>query len=135
MSTYEEVILKYRESLNEYLQKSYEHYDKSLLTLSFGSIVISITFVKNLFPDGKIVIHDSLMIAWVFWLLSAISVLFSFMASQRATSKMIQELDTGKRRKLGGSWKVVTEWVNYASGVFYLTGIISMIYFAYFHLK
>ncbi len=148
--SYREELLSHRKHLTEAKLKQHELYDKSLLTLSFGSLVVSVTFANNQFITNQPPDYGFLMWAWGFWLASALLVLFSLISSQYAINGMISKIDKdlensndiGKVEKTqvkpngvdnecrGKKWRNLTEMVNLVAGVLYFVGIVFMLCFA-----
>ena len=124
----------YYRHLADALVRYYALYDRAVLTLSSGSIVVSITFLNNLLGPGKMVIHSSLGWAWVFWAFSTVVVLISFFMSQRAIVTLMREMNEGK--KTGFRWRLrnATLYMKIVSGALYMIGIVFFIYFALEHI-
>jgi hypothetical protein len=68
----------YREHLVQALQKAHEDFDKTVLTLSGGALVVSITFVKDIVGPGSVIHKGLLMLSWFCWGISVTSVLISY---------------------------------------------------------
>lgn len=124
----------YRNLLIELEQKSYEDYDKALLTMSGGALVISIAFVKSIVGDDPVQCRILLIGAWISWTLTVLAVLCSFVMSQRALRKAREQFDTGKNKtKPGGIADKITGILNIVGGIFFLSGVILMVIFASFN--
>ena len=141
MSNYREELLAHRKQLIESKSKQHELYDKSLMTLSFGSLVVSATFANNQFITNQPPDFGFLVWAWVFWLASALLVLFSLISSQYSTSKMIENVDeslkspnhTEEGRKKHW-WYSITEAANIIAGGLYVVGVVFMLLFAFVNM-
>ena len=86
----EEQTTAYRNQLLEAEQKIGEGYDKTLITLSGGSLAISITFIKELVGDQPYVLVTALAISWSSWAISLTSLLLAFYL---VTSKLNQSYE------------------------------------------
>ena len=124
-------LQNYRDLLTELEQKSYEDYDKALLTMSGGALAISFAFLKNIVGEDPVLCRSLLIIAWSLWTATILTVISSFLISQRAFRKAIKQLDNGKKEtELGGIADKFTHWLNLAGGIFFLLGVILMVIFA-----
>lgn len=137
MSKYREELLTHRKQLIESKLKQHELYDKSLMTISFGSLVVSVTFANNPLIINQPPDFSFLILAWVFWLASAILVLFSLISSQYAISKKIENVDESlnnpnqtEEESVNHWWYRVTEKANLIAGGLYVVGILFMLGFA-----
>lgn len=156
---------EYRTLLQEYAKQSQTDYDSTLITLSGGALGISFAFVNQFIGDEPIRYFALLLIAWVAWVLSLGTVLFSFYTSTRAMHKTIEALDAGQlfpkwvllhyyvgsratykavdeiglqlphSKRLGDRFDLATGWLNRLSGILFIVGVITMISFALFNIS
>lgn len=99
--------------------------DKTLVALAGGALGLSITFIKEIAecPQWTIVLY----IAWIFLILSILSTLLSFAATQRAArnerDKMTREFkgDNNTEKKINRFQKV-TIYLNTISIASFITG-------------
>jgi len=83
----------YRNTLDRLAEESQRSFDKTLLTLTSGALVLSVTYTTS---SNAIYFGPLLVFAWVAWCLSLSIMLFSFLASAHALRKGRSELDGGK---------------------------------------
>lgn len=112
-----------------------EKYDNAILTLSTGVLGISLAFIKDIVPLDKAQYVILLKASW--WVLGAsiVSTLVSFVLSQLAIKRQLEyaeqyyleEKDEYLYKKnCPALW---TEFVNYASGILFIVGILTSICF------
>lgn len=120
----------YREALEKYEQKAYEDYDKAILTLSGGALVLSFTFVKDI--AGNIILFKcSLVVAWIAWVLSLTSTLLSYLSSQFALRRAIKILEAEDEPKdIFGISHYITICLSVLAAVFFIVGVVSFTIFA-----
>jgi len=102
-------------------------FDTSVLTLSGGALLLSMTFIKDIVhgsPKGT----WSLLVAWVL-LGTAIGVmLVSLLTSQKAYRKqrdiLDEELDKPNKQAKYNSWACATKWLNRMSIALFLVGVV-----------
>lgn len=131
----------YRDHLHTALQSAHEQYDRAILTLSTGLLGLSVTFIKSDSATAAPPLRCLLVLSWVFLLLAIISTLVSFLFSQRALRKALNdahELYILKRNEVlqkKNVWSQATELLNAASGCFFLTGALLTVLFVTFQGK
>lgn len=128
---------QYREMLESLKQSSQDSYDKTVISLSGGALGISFAFVKDIVGEWPANSTGWLFAAWVLWGLSVLSVLFSFLCSQKALQKAIEKVDAGKmyEKNLGGCLNLITIILNYSSGICFLLGVFTMVIFVAYNMK
>jgi len=121
----------YRQLLETLKQKSQDSYDKTVLSLSAGALGLSFAFVTDIVSSWPPQAPNWLFAAWICWSISVTSVLFSFLCSQKALRRTIEQVDAGKmhNNNLGGYLNKVTIVLNYAAGLCFLLGVTAMIFF------
>ncbi|MBI4823181.1 MAG: hypothetical protein HY805_02990 [Nitrospirae bacterium] len=130
-----------RKLLIEAERETAQQFDKAILTLAAGALALSITFIKQIAPDPKPVSKYFLLGAWIFFCLSMLSTLISFLTSQKACRNARDILDeeishndkqhnTTKENK-ATSW---TNRLNYFSIGFFIFGVIFLIVFSAINL-
>jgi hypothetical protein len=117
----------YRDLLQKLEQDSQSSYDKTVLTLSGGALGVSFAFVKDIIGDSPVKFSVALTIAWIMWVFSVACVLFSFLFSQQALKRAVDQIDDGKTPD--NFFNKVTACLNIASGILFLFGVISIIVF------
>jgi hypothetical protein len=121
----------YRDHLVSARENASRDYDKALLTLAAGALVISITFIHNIAPHPK----DTgfVLVTWVLFAATLVAVVTSLLTSQRELLSAIKDHDAGKvaDNQRGN----VTTVLNIVAGVAFLLGVASLIVFALFNLN
>ncbi len=143
-SAYEDYV-SYRNDLAELKAESIRSYDQALLTLSGGALGLSIAFIENLTtrpPSVPVV----LVCAWILLTLALFSTLLSFYSSQIAFKKEIEDLDVKHSKTITQNNKAslyhraiewltdhsnkATETLNRLSALFFIVGIIFLVWFS-----
>lgn len=127
---------KYREGLVETQRKLNEGYDKLIITLSGGSLALSITFLKDIIGSNEINFPYLLLIAWGLFVLSLTSILIEILFGMKAHKKAITQVDSGTihNEKVGGKssyWSSGALWVAAISLVF---GLLFISTFAFLNI-
>jgi len=114
-------------------QKAQEDFDKTVIALSGGGLVISFSFL-----DKVIDIHGAsrirlLYYSWFFWSLSLILVLSSYYFSHLALRKAMRELikDEIDAKPLGGKFDSVTKFCNASGALSFIVGFVLMAVFVW----
>lgn len=128
---------EYRNFLETLVRESQQSYDKTVLTLSGGALGISFAFVSDFLDKSKVICSGWLLTAWISWGLSVTAVLFSFFFSIRALRKAIDQVDQKIIRKQhpGGFFDKITAVLNFAGGLLFLMGVISIIKFVIANMR
>ena len=129
----EEQTTAYRNQLLEAEQKIGEGYDKTLITLSGGSLAISITFIKELVGDQPYVLVTALAISWSSWAISLTSLLLAFYFGGCAYRHTIKTLDnnTLNRENPGGFYTTILRYFIAVGGISFIVGVVTFLYFAF----
>ena len=91
--------------------------DKTMITLSSGALVLSITFIHEIAPQPILV--GLLFASWAFFLLSLISMVISLITSQYAFREA--------QKKLAASYEAESSEVTYASKTDMCTAVLTWI--------
>ena len=118
-----------------------EKYDNAILTLSTGVLAISLAFIKDIVPLGNCQYVALLIISWCVFGASIVSTLVSFALSQVAIKRQLEyaekyyleEKDEYLRKKNRPA--ILTEFVNYASGILFIAGIATTICFVSINIE
>jgi hypothetical protein len=123
-------LQEYRRHLVESRQKTFEAFDRTLLTLSAGGLALSLSMVKELSLGGRSS-FNLMLVCWIFWLLSMTCTLVSFFASIQALGKAIEQVDDGEvvGRKVGGRWTTVVNVLNLSAMICFIVGSIFVVSF------
>jgi len=134
---YEEHLYEERKALFLAMLDQSKSFDRWLLTLAGGTFGLSMIFIYQIAPIPKANSIGWLITGWVFCGLSILFTLLSFLSSQEACNKQIQnidklisgEMDSIKNLPSNSSGKR-TKILNYTSMVSFLIGIDCLIMFA-----
>lgn len=122
---------EYRNYLIASKQTSQNTLDKYLISLSSGSLGLSIIFVNNIIKDNPIYCKSLLTISWVLFPITILLVLISFLSSIYSFSKAISQTDSNKiqNEEPGGTWNLITKILNIIGVIFFLFGLILLLIF------
>ena len=110
-------------------------YDDAILKLSAGILGVSLAFIKDVIPLWKASHIVALELSWIFFSLSIITTLSSFMVSQSGIKKQLdyaekyylKYLDEYLTKK---NWQAIaTDYINMASGFLFVLGVVATVYF------
>jgi len=108
-------------------------FDKSILTLSGGALLLSMTFVKDI-VSGRPKDTWTLIAAWILLGTAIAVMLISLLTSQKAYQRQRDILDKGFGDSKGGDesncWACVTTWLHWISITLFLIAIFFLGYFA-----
>lgn len=129
-----QVYLEERKQLIEAVRESSQLFDKSVLTLAAGALGLSLTFIRQITPSVKQGTIYILVLAWLFFCLSILSTLISFLTSKSACLKQIHILEEdyfgdrcqNSENKLSG----LTTLLNVASIISFFVGTILLAIFS-----
>lgn len=131
LKDYHKHLDEYRSTLVTFEQKSQDDFDKTIIALSSGSLGVSISFIHD-YLGAKVPIQNwLLLIAWILWSSSLISVLVSFYTSRLAHRYTINQVDKGviNEQRPGGRYDQWTNILNKISGLLYIVGITFFLLF------
>jgi len=122
---------EYRNYLIASKQTSQNTLDKYLISLSSGSLGLSIVFVNNIIKGNPIYCKSFLTISWVLFSITILLVLISFLSSIYSFSKAISQTDSNKiqNEEPGGTWNLITKILNIIGVIFFLFGLILLLIF------
>jgi len=134
--TLNDEMKKYREGLVETQRKLNESYDKLIITLSGGSLALSITFLKDIIGSNEICYPFLLLAAWGLFVLSLTSILSEILFGIKAHKKAIEQVDNGTihKEKVGGkssSWSSAAHWV---ASISLVLGLLFISIFAFLNI-
>ena len=130
---YEATLKNWEISVTEE-RKEQRELDKSILSLSGGAIVLSISFIKEIAP--KPTCSALIILSWCFFGLAVISVLSSFWSSA-AASRLQRKVNandahaTTDRNAFNGLTKVL----NIAGGISFIAALVLLVIFASVNFK
>jgi len=104
-------------------------FDNSILTLSGGALLLSMTFIKDVVVGDPVAIW-LLITAWILLGATILEMLLSLISSQKAYQKQLKNLDnsaaTNNDSEDCNCWSEITRWLNRSSiftfsiGIFFL---------------
>lgn len=128
----------YRKSLDHAISDSEGDFEKNLVYLSAGSLVLSIGFVEKVVPMENAKYLEFLIISWSFIALTLLLNLSSYLISADNSTKSRADLDNQldykeryDRVKMRNKKMRRVNWVSYT---LFSTGIISMIIYCSINL-
>jgi hypothetical protein len=114
-------------------QTASRDYDKALLTLSAGSLGVSIAFIHTVAPHPKDIFW--LGLAWGLFAISLVLVVSSLLTSQHELRKAITAYDNQTDETPVKRSSSVTAMLNVWAGVTFLVGVVALVIFAFLNLR
>lgn len=116
-------------ALNEALTEASRSFDRTVLTLAGGALVLSIGFLRDVAPKPEAI--EIVITAWAFLTASLISTMVSYFTAERGLEYSLRKLQKGEFDKSrGGTWGNVTDILNRIAGASFLVGAILLVVFA-----
>ena len=110
-------------------QAASDAFDRALMTLSAGSLGLSIAFVKDIARNPVSV--WTLELSWILMGLSLLAIVTSFVASVEVHKRLIDGLDSGRRYDDEPRWvRHGVTWLNALAGLLFVAGAGFLITFA-----
>ena len=150
MVNYTDAELRYIDKLDEYKARSIEAFDRNLLALSAGSILLSVTFVK-VFIKKIPADHDlTLILSWLFFLTTILLVLVSYLFGIRSfdnefdnikaknKSNEIKGGNSGEEKQERGkkrNYNKVIRNLRFGSGATFFVGLVLLVSFSISNLR
>ncbi len=122
---------EYRNYLITSNQTSQNTHDKYLISLSSGSLGLSIIFVNNIIKNNPIHCKILLNISWILFSITILFVLISFFSSILSFSKAISQTDSEQiyKEEPGGTWNIFTKILNVVNIICFTLGLIFLLVF------
>jgi len=111
-----------RKKLLEIRNYSEEQFDKLIIYLSSGGLVLTVGFVNDLIEIDQSNCISLLITTWISFTLSLIINLFSHRTSLRSTDLELKEEDSKSE-----FWDEVTNFLNWTGLIFFIIGVLSFI--------
>ena len=137
------VYLFERKLLVDVFLQGFHSFDKAVLTLSAGAFGLSLAFLSQIAPTIKSGTLSFLILSWIFFSVSIVCTLISFVTSRSGYYREIEELNErfrsgqidqyGKARIVNRSF-IWTKWLNGISLVAFPIGVILLAYFSIVNL-
>ncbi len=127
-----DAYLEERKVLVEAEGEASQSLDKALITLSAGAFGLSLLFISRIAPEPKALWW--LYTAWGGFIMSLVSILLSFLASQKAFRSALELLDDlykgTSSATPGNHWSTMTSRLTITSIVSFVCGVIALAVFA-----
>ncbi len=133
----------FKEAYDELVKKQIsnsENFDRSILTLSTSGLGISLAFIKDLVPLSTAHLKEALMLSWLLFAIAIISIMGSFITSQKAimtqidySHKYYMQRDEEYLTKTN-PWSAATIRLNYLAGASFILAISLTITFSVYNL-
>lgn len=146
MVNFSEDELRYIHKLDDYKARSIEAFDRNLLTLSAGSIVLSVTFVRVFVNSFPAVYDWALVFSWLAFLLTIFLVLFSYLVGIKSFDNEFEKIKARKKSTDNERGKqpkddkkgvqkrinyiIVIRSLRYASGITFFIGLLLLVFFS-----
>lgn len=98
---------------------SEEQYDKLIVYLNSGALVLTIGFTKDIVPDINSINTSPLKISWAFFIISLLLILFS-----HRTSIMAMNAELIEDNKTSNKWDKHTTSLNWSALFALILGVI-----------
>lgn len=130
-------LKEYRSRLIQTVEKLNENYDKLIITLSGGALVLSLTFLKDVVKETPIYSPEYLISAWVLFIISLACVLGSLLFGIAAHRKAICQVDadTIYKEHPGGIFSKLSNYIHYISTICLIAGLVFITIFIYVNLE
>ncbi len=114
---------EYRNLLIKYQQEMIDEFGKAMLALAGGALGVSFAFIKDIVKLDETTGRSLLLLAWVSWGFSIVSILVSYYLSHLAMGRAIADVDA--RRTIHRSWASrLTSFLTASSIVTFLLGVL-----------
>jgi protein-S-isoprenylcysteine O-methyltransferase Ste14 len=110
-------------------EKATESFDRAIMTVSGGALGISIAFVHDV--ASKPVHRWVLGVSWLFFALSLLLILWSFLTMERATVRMLGQMEDEVEEIPRGK---LTDYANWGSAAAFICGVVFLVIFAWLNL-
>ena len=114
-------------------ERAAQSFDKSILTLSGGALLLSITFLQYIAPEP--ILAPALFAAWLGFIGSLVTMLASLLTSQCALRQLRELIDArycsnGQSVQQKEGYATATKYLNVASIILFVGGVISLAIFS-----
>lgn len=134
--THQQAMREWRASTTATIVKAQEDYDRTLLTLSGGSMALSLTFLDSVAPLSMAHGQKALLLAWISWSLSLVATLFSHYCGGIALRRALEQVDAEDHMtgRFGGRADNIVGKLNLSAGLLFTLGLGAMICFVSINL-
>jgi hypothetical protein len=128
-------LLEHRVYLVDLMNDQLGIFDKSILTLSSGSLGLSVLYLEKI-VKGHVVSEDFLFSGWAFFIIAIGLNLVSYKFAANDSNKCRMELDECLRKGLDyapsvGFWGKLVRFCNYGSLAAFIAGASFFLFFAF----
>lgn len=117
--------------------------DNALLTITVGTLVISVTFITNIRGVAESTALPILFLAWIILIISLVSILLSYVFVQQFFKDILKEVDqwNGKgsfpsnNLVKNNCWRKLADLFTYMSLTLTIAGIICFTIFGYLNVR
>lgn len=131
----EKEFADYKALLEKKIEASENDFEKQLSYISAGALVLSITYMNNLFDQTKVIVcKPALFTGWLLLILTLVLNLISHLLSVNFTNAVYQELITKGTTEVQPRGNRCINLLNWASIVSLVLALILITYFSYKNL-
>lgn len=131
-------LKKYRAEIISLQQKNQSGFDKTLLTLSGGSLGFTLTFMRDILKISQADYKIILIVSWIVWGLSLCALLAGYHYSVKAMKKTIKQIDEGIIYEVGipgEPYSSIVRFCNNFGFILYILGVAGLILFISLNLE
>ena len=129
---YYKTLIDHRTLLLKQYQISADHFDRTLVTLASGAIVLTVGFLKDIVPDPLPISIIFLYGSWASFTLSLAAILAAHLMAMNGRKQMIQQIDDAIRTsERNFKWKK-NRWARQLSWISFIMFIVGVVLFSYF---
>lgn len=134
---HQQAMREWRASTTATIVKAQEDYDRTLLTLSGGSMALSLTFIDSVVPLSMAHGQNALLLAWISWSVSLVATLFSHYFGGMALRRALEQVDSENHTtgRFGGRADNIVGKLNLGAGLLFSLGLGAMIFFVSINLS
>jgi hypothetical protein len=130
----EERYFKLRAELVGSQRINSQSYDRSILAFASAGLGLSVTFLDKVIDFNTANTKVILYLTWIFFILSIISVIISYMIGQKALKIDLEKLihifdDNNEEYSKLNIWTKWNDRFNFLSGLFFICAIIFLVVF------
>lgn len=114
----------YEKHIYDALHAASRDYDQAILTLSAGTLALSVTFAHDITPEPVEGTTRFLISAWACLVVSLVAIVLSFVTSQRILRDRLAHIDDEKASTARTKTEIATEVLNLAGGGFLIAGLV-----------
>ena len=120
----------HRKQLYDALHAASRDYDQAILTLAAASLAPSVTFAHDITPTPVEGTRPVLFAAWVSLVVSLLSIVASFLTSQRLLRDELNALNRPDEATSPPFWATWTEPLNWLAGLALVLGLVVLGWYA-----